>query len=58
MEDCENLGNLEKVTEWKKLISEKTQLPDGRPVPVVLFYNKSDSSSIAGAVSPRHNNDC
>ena len=38
----QNLENKESLQEWRQLLDDKTMLPDGRPIPIVLFYNKCD----------------
>ena len=31
-----------KIREWRELLSQRTALSDGRPIPVFLFLNKAD----------------
>lgn len=41
---CDNTRpeTLENVAKWKKQIAEKTLLPNGKPLPVILLVNKCD----------------
>ena len=38
--------SMDKLQEWRSVISAKTALSDGRPVPIVLCLNKCDSISV------------
>lgn len=33
---------MDNVSKWKSQISEKTSLPNGKPLPVILLVNKCD----------------
>lgn len=33
---------MDNVSKWKSQISEKTLLPNGKPLPVILLVNKCD----------------
>ncbi|CDW71886.1 ras-related protein rab-32 [Stylonychia lemnae] len=35
--------SLMKLKEWRRLLDQKTQLSDGRPIPLILLLNKVDS---------------
>lgn len=38
-------NDYKKLKQWRDLISQKTQLSDGRPIPVILLLNKVDLPS-------------